>query len=35
MFQNSFRAVRLNGASETHVLLFFSSAARIVVFTLR
>lgn len=35
MFQNSFRAVRLNGATETHVVLFFSSAARIVVFTLR
>lgn len=35
MFQNAFRAVRLNGATETHVVLFFSSAARIVVFTLR
>ncbi|MDP1918576.1 MAG: hypothetical protein Q8L14_20170 [Myxococcales bacterium] len=35
MFQNTFRAVRLDGAGETHVVLFFSSAARMVVFTLR
>lgn len=35
MFQQTFRAIRLDGATETHVLLFFSSAARIVVITLR
>ena len=35
MFQNSFRALRLDGAGQTHVLLYFSSAARMVVFTLR
>jgi hypothetical protein len=35
MFQNTFRAIRLEGASETHVVLLFSSAARIVVFSLR
>lgn len=40
MFQNSFRALRLDGrsasgATETHVVLLFTSAARMVVFTLR
>ena len=35
MYQNTFRAIRLDGATETHVVLFFSSAARIVVITLR
>jgi hypothetical protein len=35
MFQNSFRALRLDGAGQTHVLLYFSSAARMVVLTLR
>ena len=35
MYQNTFRALRLDGAGQTHVLLYFSSAARMVVFTLR
>jgi hypothetical protein len=35
MFQNSFRALRLDGDGQTHVLLYFSSAARMVVLTLR
>ncbi|MCU0698442.1 MAG: hypothetical protein MUC96_18230 [Myxococcaceae bacterium] len=35
VYQTSFRAVRLDEPGATHVVLYFSGAARLVVFTLR
>ncbi len=35
VYQNAFKAIRVDGAGRTHVLLSFSTAARVVVLTLQ